>query len=240
MPPTATPAHDAPAYEVLTALHCPECGAPLLRWCDYVWCSREGSPSKPGCDYGVFEPVHIDQHLAHKKKEAEMNEKQITYERVPDGTYTNGEDMTIVHGDTLAVARKMRNMKIYVGKLPKGFVLMREVVRAARPIVVCLCGSTRFGNAFAQANLEETLAGKIVLTIGCNLRSDAELFADMSMPALQELKARLDELHLRKIDMADEVLILNVGGYIGESTSRELAYAIKTGKRVRYLELTTP
>lgn len=110
------------------------------------------------------------------------------------------------------------------------------------PTVVCLCGSTRFGNAFDCANLEETLAGKIVLTIASTLYSDAELFADKSEEELREIKTRFDELHLRKIDMADEVLILNVGGYIGESTSRELAYAIAHNKRVRYLEQpdTTP
>lgn len=51
-----------------------------------------------------------------------------------------------------------------------------------------------------------------------------------------DTKARLDELHLRKIDLADEVLILNVGGYIGESTRRELAYAQSLGKSVRFLE----
>lgn len=104
------------------------------------------------------------------------------------------------------------------------------------PTIVCLCGSTRFGAAFRQANLEETLAGRIVLTIGCDMRSDAELFADKSEAELAEIKGRLDELHLRKIDLADEVLILNVGGYIGQSTSRELAYARRLGKRVRFLE----
>jgi hypothetical protein len=51
-----------------------------------------------------------------------------------------------------------------------------------------------------------------------------------------ELKVRLDELHKRKIDLADEVLILNVGGYLGESTRSELAYARYLGKPVRFLE----
>lgn len=51
----------------------------------------------------------------------------------------------------------------------------------------------------------------------------------------EQAKPRLDELHLRKIDLADEVLILNVGGYIGESTARELAYAREHGKRIRSL-----
>lgn len=99
-----------------------------------------------------------------------------------------------------------------------------------RPTVVCLCGSTRFGEAFREANLRETLAGRIVLTIGCDTKSDDALGLG------PEVKPMLDELHLRKIDMADEVLILNVGGYIGESTRRELKYARVYGKRIRFLE----
>lgn len=104
------------------------------------------------------------------------------------------------------------------------------------PIIVCLCGSTRFSEAFQQANVRETLAGRIVLTIGCDMRSDEELFAQRSAEELAEIKAQLDELHLRKIDLADEVLILNVGGYIGKSTQRELHYALTNGKRIRFLE----
>jgi len=99
-----------------------------------------------------------------------------------------------------------------------------------RPIIVCLCGSTRFGRAFAEANKAETLAGHIVLTIGCDRHSDSEL------GITPEQKCRLDELHLRKIDLADEVLVLNLGGYLGESTRNEIAYARRTGKPVRFLE----
>uniref|UniRef100_A0A6M3JNI5 Uncharacterized protein n=1 Tax=viral metagenome TaxID=1070528 RepID=A0A6M3JNI5_9ZZZZ len=111
-----------------------------------------------------------------------------------------------------------------------------------KPIVVCLCGSTRFGNAFREANLRETLAGKIVLSIGCDFKSDDVLFGTgefqkYSNSQLKELKNKLDELHLRKIDLADEVLILNVDGYIGESTCGEVNYAINQGKVVRYLEV---
>lgn len=115
------------------------------------------------------------------------------------------------------------------------------------PRIVCLCGSTRFGEAFREANLRETLKGRIVLTIGCDTRSDLDLFGDAGITALSDdagenarraagIKAELDELHLRKIDLADEILVLNVGGYIGKSTSREVAYAVETGKPVRYLE----
>jgi hypothetical protein len=74
------------------------------------------------------------------------------------------------------------------------------------------------------------LAGRIVLSIGCDFKSDDAL--DLT----DADKVRLDELHKRKIDLADEVLILNVGQYIGQSTNNELAYAMAHGKRVRFLE----
>lgn len=105
-----------------------------------------------------------------------------------------------------------------------------------RPNITVLCGSTRFGDAFREANLRLTVAGHIVLSIGCDLRSDHELWEDLDPETLQELKDRLDELHKRKIDLADEVLVLNVGGYIGDSTRSEIEYAEKIGRPVRYLE----
>jgi len=108
--------------------------------------------------------------------------------------------------------------------------LRTQVDRAGNhPKIVCLCGSTRFSEAFRAANLRETLAGRIVLTIGCDFKSDDALGLTLVD------KTRLDELHLRKIDMADEVLVLDVDGYIGESTSREIAYATAEGKLIRYL-----
>ena len=100
-----------------------------------------------------------------------------------------------------------------------------------KPTIVCLCGSTRFSEAFRKANFDETLAGKIVLTIGCDFKSDEAL------GLTEDDKARLDELHLRKIDLADEVLILNVDGYIGQSTAREIKYAEEQGTFIRYLSL---
>lgn len=103
-----------------------------------------------------------------------------------------------------------------------------------RPTIVCLCGSTRFGEAFRDANLKLTVAGRIVLSIGCDLRSDNELWSDPAEAA--RLKVALDELHKRKIDLADEVFVLNVGGYIGESTRSEIEYAEKIGRPVSYLE----
>lgn len=102
-----------------------------------------------------------------------------------------------------------------------------------RPTVVCLCGSTRNYTAFQDANLAETLAGRIVLSIGCDTKADGELFGD----DLDAVKAMLDELHRRKIDLADEVLVVSdPAGYFGESTRGEIAYARATGKPVRFQE----
>lgn len=111
-----------------------------------------------------------------------------------------------------------------------------EESKQKRPKIVCLCGSTRFGDAFQKAQLYETLGGNIVLSIGCNMKSDIELFGHLSESELQSIKTQLDVLHKRKIDLADEVLILNVGGYIGDSTRSELKYAKKQNKTIRYLE----
>jgi cell division protein FtsB len=107
---------------------------------------------------------------------------------------------------------------------------------AERPIIVCLCGSTRFWREFQRASLRETLAGRIVLSIGCASGSDEEHFGGLPRAEYDALKKQLDELHKRKIELADEVVILNVGGYIGESTRTELEYAMALGKTVRFLE----
>lgn len=104
------------------------------------------------------------------------------------------------------------------------------------PTVVCLCGSTRFWREFQAAGLRETMAGRIVLSIGAASGTDDEHFGNLPRKEYDRIKTMLDTLHMRKIDLADEVLILNVGGYIGESTARELAYAREHGKRVRFLE----
>jgi hypothetical protein len=107
-----------------------------------------------------------------------------------------------------------------------------------RPLIVCLCGSTRFSDAFRAANLRLTLAGEIVLSIGCDTKSDAVLGIIAGDGGA--VKAALDELHKRKIDLADYILVLNVGGYIGESTRSEIEYADKIGRPVSYLEAVTP
>ena len=96
--------------------------------------------------------------------------------------------------------------------------------------VVTLCGSTKFKESFIQAQKELTLAGCIVISVGLFGHSgDTEVFTEGT-------KEMLDDMHKRKIDMADEIWVLNVGGYIGASTRSEIEYAQSTGKIVRYLE----
>ncbi len=103
----------------------------------------------------------------------------------------------------------------------------------ARPTIVCLSGSTRFWETFAAKGLEESLAGNIVLSIGI-VAPDAIAMANES--DFKDAKKLLDSVYLRKIELADELLVLNVGGYIGESTCREIQHAEKLGKLIRWLE----
>lgn len=102
------------------------------------------------------------------------------------------------------------------------------------PTIVCLCGSTRFIEDFDQANFVETLKGRIVLSVGCVTSGDDDLLADSTPEMQQAIKAALDELHLRKIDLADEVLVINRNDYIGPSTRAEINYALAYGKPIRY------
>jgi hypothetical protein len=98
-----------------------------------------------------------------------------------------------------------------------------------RPVIVVLCGSLKFPEEWIKATERETLDGKIVLSVGC-IGLDGCLGHD------KDDKEKLDHLHKRKIDLADEVLVLNKNGYIGESTRSEVAYALYIGKPIRWLE----
>lgn len=102
--------------------------------------------------------------------------------------------------------------------------------------VICLCGSTRFTNEMLIKQWELTKQGNIVLT-WCALPDSYFKGEDKTHIGNQEgVKAIVDEVHKRKIDLADEVLVINVGGYIGESTRSEVEYAIEHDKPVKWLE----
>jgi hypothetical protein len=110
------------------------------------------------------------------------------------------------------------------------------LVKPTRPEIVCLCGSTRFYDAFQQANYDLTMAGKIVLTVGFYPHATAESGHGEGVGHDSAQKIALDELHKRKIDLADRVLVLNVEGYIGKSTRDEIDYALAHQKTVELLE----
>jgi hypothetical protein len=96
--------------------------------------------------------------------------------------------------------------------------------------IITLCGSTRFRDEFIDGQKRLTLEGNIVISVGLFGHSgDNEVWSEST-------KEMLDDMHKRKIDLSDEIFVINPGGYIGSSTKSEIEYAMKTGKSVRYLE----
>jgi hypothetical protein len=103
--------------------------------------------------------------------------------------------------------------------------------RLGLPTIVVLCGSTEFMAEFTEVNVQQTAKGRIVLSVGCNMKLPHPLWAD---PADAEaLKPRLDALHKAKIRLADKVIV--VGTRIGDSTRSEIAYARSLGKPIEYV-----
>ena len=103
--------------------------------------------------------------------------------------------------------------------------------------VITLCGSTKFKDEFLKVQKDLTLKGNIVISVGLFGHSgDNEVWENMDEGTLTKTKEMLDDMHKRKIDMADEIFVINVGGYIWESTKSEIDYALKNNKKVTYLE----
>lgn len=99
--------------------------------------------------------------------------------------------------------------------------------------VITLCGSTKFKDEFLKEQKRLTLEGNIVISVGMFGHSgDKEVWDD-------GVKEMLDRMHKAKIDMADEIFVINKGGYIGSSTRSEIEYAKKTGKAINYMETPT-
>ena len=96
--------------------------------------------------------------------------------------------------------------------------------------IITLCGSTRFKEQYIAAEKRLTLDGNIVISVGLFGHSgDPEVYRGGN-------KVMLDDMHLRKIDLADEIFVINPGGYVGESIRNEINYAVETGKTVNYLD----
>lgn len=95
--------------------------------------------------------------------------------------------------------------------------------------VITLCGSTKFKDAFLETQKRLTLEGNVVISVGLFSGHDKDMISEKD-------KELLDDIHRQKIDMADEIFVINVGGYIGNSTKKEIEYALSKNKKVRYLE----
>jgi hypothetical protein len=144
----------------------------------------------------------------------------MSEEEIREWIGNNQENTTFLGG-------KIRMLKKFQSQL-----LSRvEDKKGDRPKVICLCGSTKFKDAFIKSNFEFTMQGYIVLSVGWFSHSDGSIYTPT-----QKEKIELDELHKRKIDLADEVFIINKDGYIGESTNSELHYAMKKGKKITFME----
>lgn len=111
--------------------------------------------------------------------------------------------------------------------------------------VITLCGSTRFEKEYHLVEKELTLLGYIVISSGVyGHAGDNSIYEKVSSvmpqsPVLEKFKASsemLDDMHRSKIDIADEIFVINPNGYIGDSTKKEVAYALSIGKKVNYLE----
>lgn len=94
--------------------------------------------------------------------------------------------------------------------------------------VITLCGSTKFKEEFERVNRELTLAGNVVISVGC--------FGHSGDSITDEQKVMLDEIHKQKIDMADAIFVINKNGYIGESTKSEIKYAQEHNKEIIFME----
>jgi hypothetical protein len=105
-------------------------------------------------------------------------------------------------------------------------------VTSTKTRVVCICGSMRFEHTMRQAAIDESLSGAIVVMPLVNMRHTDDRWSDPD--TAERVKSALDRLHVAKIDLADEVLVICPGDYIGESTAREINHARQTGKPVRY------
>lgn len=153
------------------------------------------------------------------------------------GLYTVAADLSATAGDIAADLAEGRNCPAHLIRACRllGTLAAALGEDTGRPPIVCLCGSTRFYDQFQQANYDLTMRGEIVLSVGFYPHAKAAHGHGEGIGHDSAAKAALDELHKRKIDLADYVLVLNVGGYIGASTRSEIAYATACGKPVRYL-----
>lgn len=98
--------------------------------------------------------------------------------------------------------------------------------------IITLCGSTKFKDEFLEVQERLTLEGNIVISVGLFGHADGKYNTVIT----DEVKEMLDDLHKRRIDLSDEIYVINKDGYIGSSTKSEIEYALSHHKPVELLE----
>lgn len=198
-------------------------GIPCSPSCREVW--EDGSVKIEGVDY------EIKSDWIENKIEFPIVSREITHRyRINVCVPLKQQDVSLIDKVNNSESEAVVELKQSENK--------DKIEEADKQKIVCFCGSTRFAEYFMIKRWELEKQG--IITFGINILPN-NYFADGNAHGAEQenVKDILDELHKRKIDLSDEVFILNVGGYIGESTRSELDYAIKIGKPVKYLEPIT-
>lgn len=181
--------------------------------------------------------------------DGEIVNTKVDFEYTKDFKLTAGKNEYIVLGDNRNISKDSRiigpvkesdiigkvDLVLFpfskFGKVKWGNIMIGNYK------IVTLCGSTKFKKEFLEIQKKLTLLGYIVISVGLFGHSgDSEVWENMDEGTLTKTKSMLDDMHKRKIDLSDMIYVINVGGYIGESTRSEIEYAISTGKEVHYLE----
>lgn len=181
--------------------------------------------------------------------DGEIVNTKVDFEYTKDFKLTAGKNEYIVLGDNRNISKDSRiigpvkesdiigkvDLVLFpfskFGKVKWGNIMIGNYK------IVTLCGSTKFKKEFLEIQKKLTLLGYIVISVGLFGHSgDNEVWENMDEGTLTKTKSMLDDMHKRKIDLSDMIYVINVGGYIGESTRSEIEYAICTGKEVHYLE----
>lgn len=181
--------------------------------------------------------------------DGEIVNTKVDFEYTKDFKLTAGKNEYIVLGDNRNISKDSRIIgpvkeRDIIGKVDLvlfpfskfGKVKWGNIMIGNYKIVT-LCGSTKFKKEFLKIQKKLTLLGYIVISVGLFGHSgDNEVWENMDEGTLTKTKSMLDDMHKRKIDLSDMIYVINVGGYIGESTRSEIEYAKSTGKEVHYLE----
>ena len=188
----------------------------------------------------IDDTLYIDGKIVNTK---------VDFEYTKDFKLTAGKNEYIVLGDNRNISKDSRIIgpvkeRDIIGKVDLvlfpfskfGKVKWGNIMIGNYKIVT-LCGSTKFKKEFLEIQKKLTLLGYIVISVALFGHSgDNEVWENMDEGTLTKTKSMLDDMHKRKIDLSDMIYVINVGGYIGESTRSEIEYAISTRKEVHYLE----